>query len=46
VTVDDLMAVFEPYGKVSFVRLSRDKTTKKLTGTGFVEFAQVDSLQK
>lgn len=45
-TVDDVVAVFQPYGEVAFVRLGRDKATKRITGTAFVEFANVEGLDK
>ena len=37
-TVDDIVALFQPHGAVAFVRLGRDKETKKITGSCFVEF--------
>lgn len=38
VTVDDLVALFAGLGKVAYVRLLRDKNTKRITGTAFVEY--------
>lgn len=44
--MDDVVALFQPYGQVAFVRLGRDKVTKRITGTAFVEFANVEGLSK
>eukprot|EP00624_Nannochloropsis_granulata_P006460 evm.model.NODE_48416_length_12024_cov_18.700350.1 len=46
VTVDDIVSIFKALGPVDFVRLSRDKTNKKLTGAAFVEFPTVADAQK
>lgn len=46
VTVDDIVAIFKALGPVDFVRLSRDKTSKKLTGAAFVEFPNVADAQR
>lgn len=46
VTVDDIVSIFKALGPVDFVRLSRDKTSKKLTGAAFVEFPTVADAQK
>lgn len=44
--MDDVVAVFQPFGEVAFVRLGRDKNTKKVTGTAFVEFAKGKDMAK
>lgn len=36
--MDDLVALFAGPGKVAYVRLLRDKNTKRITGNAFVEY--------
>lgn len=42
ITVDKVVSLFEKYGPVTFVRLSRNPASKKPTGMAFVEFKNED----
>lgn len=46
VSVDEMVNLFKKVGDVSYVRLSRDRTTKKLTGVAFVEFKTTEEVNK